>query len=493
MTANTATKPYTATIGIECHVQLSTNTKLFAAVGNDARDAVPNSLVSHICFGLPGALPVLNEKAVEYAMRMAFAFGTKPQKYSFFERKHYFYPDLPKGYQITQLSRPIIVGGYVNILVGGQKQRVKLNRVQIEEDAGKNTHPPAQDYSLVDLNRAGTPLLEIVSEPDMHSAEAAKAYAHELYLLARYAGVSDADLYHGNMRFDVNVSLSADSKILGTRTETKNLNSFRSVEKAVEYEIKRQTELLKRGEKIVQETRGWDDAKQKTFAQRGKEEAHDYRYMPDPDIPPLELDDDFVDAVQDSMPVLPDEWRNRLSSLQLDRSQIDSLLEAEIEDAQFSYLPLIEDNLKEAPKAKFLANYFVNVEIPLRREAKADRHIKDAARGDIYDSIYKLLAAGKLSSTNAKALLSQLLRDGISPENLEKYSEEQGYIQLSDTGEMAKIVAEVIRENAGAADDVRNGETKATQFLVGQVMKKSLGKANPALAQELIKKQLNTS
>ena len=276
-------KRYTATIGIECHVQLKTRTKLFAGVDNDAREAPPNSLISHICLGLPGSLPVLNEKAVELAAHAAFALNTKPQAYSAFDRKHYFYPDLPMGYQITQLYEPIVLGGHVDIDVDGDKKRIGITRAHLEADAGKNTHPAGKDYSLVDLNRAGTPLLEIVSEPDMHSPAEAKAYAHELFLLMRYADVSEANLFYGNMRFDVNVSVSTTDE-LGTRTETKNLNSFRSVEKAAEYEIKRQIELLEKGQKIDQETRGWDDAKQRTLSQRGKEEAHDYRYMPDPDL-----------------------------------------------------------------------------------------------------------------------------------------------------------------------------------------------------------------
>jgi len=481
-------KKYTPTIGIECHIQLKTKTKLFAAIGNDARKAKPNTLISHICLGMPGALPILNEKAVELAARMAFALNTRPQAYSFFERKHYFYPDLPKGYQISQLNHPIIVGGMVHI--GSRKDPVRINRVQIEEDAGKNTHPAGKDYSLVDLNRAGTPLLEIVSEADMHSASEARAYVRELYLLVKYAGVSDADLYHGNMRFDVNVSLSTDSKVLGTRTETKNLNSFRSVEKAVEYEIKRQTELLDKGQKIVQETRGWDDAKQKTVSQRGKEEAHDYRYMPEPDIPPIELSKAYIDKIEAEMPILPDEWRQRLHSLGLDDSYTDSLLDAEVEDEHTSYLPLIEDSLRKPEVAKQLANWFVNIEIPLRRDSKVGELMKDSARLDMYMEVYTLLKTGELSSTNAKTLLSDMLQAGIKPLNVKDYAAGRGYIQVSNETEIAKIVEEVIKENAKAAEDVKNGEMKAIGFLVGQVMAKSKGQANPGLAQRLLRERL---
>ncbi len=478
---------YKATIGIECHVQLHTKTKLFAAVGNDARDAKPNSLVSHICFGMPGALPVLNKAVIEHAARFAFAFGVAPQKHSYFERKHYFYPDLPKGYQITQLEAPIVKGGKVKINIDGQSKSVKLNRIQIEEDAGKNTHPVGTDYSLVDLNRAGTPLFEIVSEPDISSPAEAKAFVRELYLIARYAGVSDADLYHGNMRFDVNVSVS-DNDELGTRTETKNLNSFKSVEKAAEYEIARQIKLLEKGEKIVQETRGWDDSKQITVSQRGKEQAHDYRYFPDPDIPPVVLSDDQIEAARQSLPIMPGEWRKRLSELGLGESHIETLLEAELESAA-SYITFLDDSLNT--NIKTLADWFVNIEIPLRRDESKEVQLNDnEKRIQLYAAAQQLVQENKLSSTNVKELLTSILLLGTIPENIEQYAESQGLIQESDEEAINEIVVAVLKANEAAANDVKNGEMKAIGFLVGQVMKASKGKANPKLAQDLIKKQL---
>lgn len=486
MIAEVARDSYTPTIGIECHVQLKTMTKLFAAVSNDARDAAPNTLVSHICLGMPGALPVLNSKAVDYAMRVAFGLNTMPQKYSYFERKHYFYPDLPKGYQISQLAQPIIVGGEVIFELDGHQKSVRVNRVQLEEDAGKNTHPEGKNYSLVDLNRAGTPLLEIVSEPDIHSPAEARAYARELWLLMRYTCVSDADMYHGNMRFDVNVSISKDRGTLGLRTETKNLNSFRAVEKACEYEIKRQIELLEKGEKIIQETRGWDDAKQKTFSQRSKEEAHDYRYMPDPDIPPVMLNDLMIEAVQKTMPILPIEWRKRLAGLGVDPLVTETLIDAQAEVPDAGYLPFVEESLSDHAFAKFSVNSIVNTIEPLRKEKGTSDIIWNTYIREIYD----LQQSGKLSSTNAKALLITLLGSGAEPKELAKYAEEQGFIQVSDEGEISKIVSEVVKENPKAAEDVKNGEMKAIGFLVGQVMKRSMGKANPTLAQELIKKHL---
>ncbi|HKR81759.1 MAG TPA: Asp-tRNA(Asn)/Glu-tRNA(Gln) amidotransferase subunit GatB [Candidatus Saccharimonadales bacterium] len=482
---------YTATIGIECHVQFKTATKLFAAVGNDARDAEPNTLVSHICFGMPGALPVLNREAIHLGMRAAFALGTEPQKFSKFDRKHYFYPDLPTGYQITQYDEPIILGGKVIIEVAGKKKIIHLTRAHIEADAGKSTHPAGKDYSLVDLNRAGTPLLEIVSEPEMHTAAEAKAYAQELWLLMRYADVSDANLYYGNMRFDVNVSVSKDHQKLGTRSETKNLNSFRSVEKAVEYEINRQIELLEKGEKVAQETRGWDDAKQKTVSQRTKEDAHDYRYFPDPDLPPVVLDDELIETVRGEMPAMPGEWRERLSSLGLDRAAIDTLLVAEVEDEKVAYLPLVENALAERDFAKALANWLINIEIPLRREGTAVTKTDQASRLALYHALHALVSGGKLNSSNAKALITKILQSDEPVKDIEAYATKHGLIQESDEGMLEKIADQVIAENPKAAEDVRNGEMKAIGFLVGQVMKHTQGRANPGLVRQLLKKKLS--
>lgn len=485
---------YTPTIGIECHVQLKTATKLFAAIGNDAREAEPNTLVSHICLGLPGALPVLNKEAVHLAMRAAFALNTEPQKFSYFERKHYFYPDLPMGYQISQLSHPIITGGFVDVDIDGQTTRVRINRVQMEADAGKSTHPAGKDYSLVDFNRAGTPLLEIVSEADMHSPAQAKAYARELYLRMRYADVSDCNLYYGNMRFDVNVSVSTTDEY-GTRTETKNLNSFKAVEKTVEYEINRQIELLEKGGTVTQETRGWDDAKQRTFTMRTKENAEDYRYMPEPDIPPIELTDSMIDVVRNEMPVLPAQWRERLQGIGLDKASMETLLEAELEDPSVRYLGLIEQVANDADFAKTLANWFVNLEIPLRRDDAAllTEHLTNQGRLKAYQKIAQLLAAGKLNSSNAKLLLTKILTAAEPIADIQAYAIQHNLIQESDEGEIAKIVARVIEEHPKAAEDIKNGEMKAIGFLVGQVMKHSQGRANPGLAQMLIKKQLEIS
>ncbi|PID32119.1 Asp-tRNA(Asn)/Glu-tRNA(Gln) amidotransferase GatCAB subunit B [Candidatus Saccharibacteria bacterium] len=481
---------YRATIGIECHVQLATKTKLFAAVDNDAREAAANTLVSHICFGLPGALPVLNEAAVHLAAKAAFALGTRPQPFSKFDRKHYFYPDLPMGYQITQFDEPIILGGSIDIVVDDERKTIGVTRAHLEADAGKSTHPSGADYSLVDLNRAGTPLLEIVSEPDMHTAAEAKAYARELWLAMKYAGVSDCNLYYGNMRFDVNVSVSKTDE-LGTRTETKNINSFRSVEKAVEYEIKRQIDELEHGRSIVQETRGWDDAKLKTFSQRTKEDAHDYRYFPDPDLPPIVLDEAFIEDIAAEMPISPVQWRKTLHGIGLDAAAVETLLDAEVENERISYLPLIQESIEDRLFVKTMANWFINIEIPHRR-ATEERlgDLKDAERVQLYQALHDLTQRNLLSSTNAKQLLLDVLAMDALPEDIAHYAEEKGYLQVSDESEILAIVDQVIADNPKAADDVRAGEMKVIGFLVGQVMKQSKGRANPQLAQQLLRQQL---
>lgn len=470
---------YKVTIGIECHVQLKTKTKLFSGADNDAREAASNTLVNHIDFGLPGALPVLNEAAVELACKAAFALNSRPQPFSKFDRKHYFYPDLPMGYQITQYDQPIVLGGQVDFMLDGQKKTVGITRAHLEADAGKSTHPAGADYSLVDLNRAGTPLLEIVSEPDMHSAAEAKAYTKELWLRMKYADVSEANLYYGNMRFDVNVSVSKTGE-LGTRTETKNLNSFRSVEKAAEYEVNRQIELLERGESIVQETRGWLDDQQKTVSQRTKEDAHDYRYMPDPDLPPVVLSDEFVKRIETAMPDLPDDYRRILSEVGIDAKTVEDIVA--VPDTAMTVKRVY--GAANASHARRVAFWLLQ---PASDEAETTDVTEVRATDEALIKLSQLVEDNKLSSTAAKGVLAELQKKGGDPEQI---AEAKNLLQVSDEGAIAEIVKQVLAENAKAAEDVKNGETKAIGFLVGQVMKASKGKANPALATELIKKQL---
>jgi aspartyl-tRNA(Asn)/glutamyl-tRNA(Gln) amidotransferase subunit B len=473
---------YTTTVGIECHVQLKTETKLFASVGNDAREAEPNTLVSHICFGLPGALPVLNTEAIHLATRAAFALGTTPERFSKFDRKHYFYPDLPNGYQITQFDEPVIGKGAITITVAGEPKTIGITRAHLEADAGKSTHPAGKDYSLVDLNRAGTPLLEIVSEPDMHSAAEAKAYAHELYLRMKYAEVSYANLYYGNMRFDVNVSVSTNNE-LGTRSETKNLNSFKSVEKAVEYEVARQIERLEKGESIVQETRGWDDAKQRTFSQRTKEDAHDYRYMPDPDLPPVTITDAYIEEIRLEMPELPDDYRTKFQAIDIDSKVIEDII-ANPSSAKLVSRILDKSSAEHARRVAFWMMLDAKEDDSEEQLGSNEAHI---VSDEYFIALSELVSGNKLSSTAGKEVLSEMLKTGSNPVDI---ASSKNLLQVSDEAEIAKIVSQVLANNASAAADVQNGEMKAIGFLVGQVMKASQGKANPGLAQALIKKQL---
>lgn len=471
---------YTVTVGIECHVQLKTATKLFSAVGNDAREAPPNTLVSHIDFGLPGALPVLNQEALRLAVKAAFALGTEPERFSKFDRKHYFYPDLPKGYQISQFDEPIIGKGSITIRVNGESKEVGITRAHMEEDAGKSTHPAGKDYSLVDLNRAGTPLLEIVSEPDMHSSAEAKAFAQELYIRMRYAEVSEANLYYGNMRFDVNVSVSQTDE-LGTRSETKNLNSFKSVERAVDYEVLRQIEVLEKGDKVVQETRGWDDDKQRTFSQRSKENADDYRYMPDPDIPPIELSEAYIAAIKLEMPLLPDDYRQKFAAIEVDEKTIEDIL-AVPESAKTVARVLDAAGPDHARRVAFWL---------MINQTGDDTADNTLAGVNVDDSamieLSTLVSDGKLNSTAAKEVFAELVKSGGNPAQI---AAEKDLLQVSDEGAINDVVAAVLADNPKAAADIKNGELKAIGFLVGQVMKLSQGKANPALAQSLIRKQL---
>lgn len=476
---------YIATIGIECHVQLRTKTKLFSGADNDARDKEPNTTISPLCIGLPGTLPVLNQEAVALAVRAGLALNAGIAPLSRFERKHYFYPDLPLGYQITQLDEPIILAGSVTfILPDGNEKTVRIHHAHLEADAGKLTHPSGKDYSLVDYNRAGTPLIEIVSEADMHSPAEAKAYAQELYLLMTYADVTDGDLYHGNMRFDINVSVST-SATLGTRTETKNLNSFRSVERATEYEITRQIELLERGESIVQETRGWDEAKQRTVSQRSKENAHDYRYFPDADLPPVRIAEDMVEATRLAMSALPGHYRQVFRQLGLDSTVVLALLQSRPASELVKRLHAAG----QMSAAKRTALWFaMSASEQLDNDASADvwhNPIPD----ELFIELTEMVDANEVNSTAARELFLAMQRDGQSPRELAK---ERNLLQVSDEGAIGIIVDKVLADPASqkAVEDIRSGNDKAIGFLVGQIMKQSAGKANPALAQALIRKKL---
>lgn len=469
---------YTPTIGIECHVQLCTKTKLFSEVDNDARGKEPNSCVSPVDYALPGMLPRLNKTAIRYAVRAGLALNSAINLNSRFDRKHYFYPDLPKGYQITQLFHPIIGEGYVDLPSGG---RVRIEHAHLEEDAGKLSHESGD--SLVDLNRAGTPLIEIVSMPDIHSAIEAREYTKELWRLMTYAGVTFGDLYNGNMRFDVNISIAPEgSAELGTRAEVKNLNSFRSVERAVEYEIKRQAKLLDKGEKVIQETRGWSDVTGETTSQRSKEEAADYRYMPEPDIPPIRLPETVVDEERASLPKMPSWYRQELSTI----------IGADTVEILLDYRPLMEKlaELADAGAIKKIANLFTSV---LLAEENASLLNDELPTKEQLLELVAMNAKNELSSTGTKEVFLKFFDPEMHFKDTRTIAKELGVIQENDLGALEAIVDAVLAkpETQQAQADFKSGQEKVLGFLVGQVMKESKGKANPSAVQDILRQKLS--
>lgn len=489
---------YRPTIGIECHVQLCTKTKLFSEVDNDARGKEPNACVSPVDYALPGMLPRLNGKAVRLAILAGRAMNCEINPYSRFDRKHYFYPDSPKGYQITQFYAPIIGAGYVELSSG---ERVRIEHAHLEGDAGKLTH--YDGYSLVDFNRVDTPLIEIVSMPDIHSAKEAHDYCKELWRLMCYAGVTYGDLYNGNMRFDVNTSLAPEgSDELGTRTEVKNLNSFRSVERAVEYEIKRQTKVLESGEKVIQQTLGWSDATGKTSAQRSKEVAADYRYMPEPDLPPLRLSDEFIEAESAKLPLMPSDYRNAFSSsikpdileILLDYPQLMRKIHEMVEpshlgDAQerSPKLTILDETV---PAISLISNLFASV---LLAEEKSAEYLNDLPSAEDLMTLAEMNEKKELSSTATKEVFLRLFDPQMKGRGARAIAKELGLIQENDLGALEAIVDTVLAkpETAKAQEDFRAGSEKVLGFLVGQVMKESRGKANPSAVSEILRKKLS--
>ncbi len=472
------TQKYAITIGIECHVQLKTKTKLFSEVDNDARGKEPNSCVSPVDYALPGMLPRLNGEAVKLAIRAGAAMRAEINPYSRFDRKHYFYPDSPKGYQITQFYHPIVGAGYVELPSGKQ---IRIEHAHLEGDAGKLTH--FDTYSLVDLNRVDTPLLEIVSMPDISSAEEARDYCKELWRNMVYAGVTEGDLYNGNMRFDVNISLKLpEATQLGTRAEIKNLNSFRSVERAVLYEYERQSKILDSGEKVKQETRGWSDATGKTTPQRSKEEAQDYRYMPEPDLPPLNLTEDFIKTEYKKCPALPADYRQTFAGI----------IPADTLEVLLDYPELIS-RLAEIHTAKqpvdYVANLFASVLLAEENQSLLNDPLPTAAQ---LSELAEMKGKNELSSTAAKEVFVKLFEAKHSGKSPRALAKELNLVQENDSAALESLVDAVLAkpETQKAQADFRAGEAKVLGFLVGQVMKESHGKANPAAVSEILKNKL---
>lgn len=490
---------YIPTIGLEIHSQLKTNTKLFCDDLNDPFEAHANVNICPVCMGHPGTLPVPNKAAIDHMIRIGLSLGSKIADYSKFDRKNYFYPDLPKGYQISQYDLPFCSGGYINIEMDGEIKQIEVERVHLEEDTGRLVHSDDRKESYVDYNRAGLPLMELVTKPVLNSAEEARKFAEELRLILRYLGASDADMEKGQMRVEVNISLAEEgAKEFGTKVELKNLNSLRAVEEATAYEIERQSELLDSGEKVEQATRGWDEVKGQTFAQRSKEEAHDYRYFPEPDIPPMHITQEHgfdLDKIAASLPEMPEKKRDRfMQEYGHDRATADIFVDefelaAFFEGAVSEAMEWDTDERTEEDKkkiSKLATNYTIkNLRTILSDKQMPISEMKMTAEN--FGELIALIHKGEISSSAAREVLDEMFVSGKDPSNI---IEEKGLKQVSDTGEIEKIIDQVIQENEKAASDYKAGEENALKFLVGQVMAKSRGAANPQIATELLRKKL---
>lgn len=455
---------YKPTIGLEVHAELKTKTKMFCACKNDTNEKRPNVNICPVCLGHPGALPSINREAIRHILKIGISVGGKLADDSEFDRKNYFYPDIPKGYQISQYKHPFVAGGE---LAG-----VKLTRIHLEEDTAKSSHADNYEqesgsYSLVDFNRAGVPLMELVTEPVIHSAPEVASFGESLQKLLQYLGVSEANMEKGEMRLEANISVSKDDN-LGTKVEIKNLNSFRSAERAVDYEIKRQTELLGQGEKIKQETRGWNEKEQKTFPQRSKEDSHDYRYFPDPDLPKLKLNmlKEFdKDVLKSEINETPDEKKGRFrKQYGIKESDIDFY----ISNMRLSSLFEEAANFISGRDIQLLSNYIVSDIASLGNSVSMD--------GKSLANLIKMLVSGAVSSRGAKDIIAKMAKSGEDPQII---AERHGLFQRSNQDELTKIAEKIIKDNPDVVSDYKNGKTSALQFMIGQGMKMTKGSANP--------------
>ena len=476
-----SSRGYEAVIGIEIHVQLQTHSKMFCADSTQF-NAADNENTSPVSVGMPGTLPVVNKTAIEFAIKTGLALGCKIRPKSVFSRKNYFYPDLPKGYQISQYDQPICEHGTITFKVGEQTKTVSITRAHLEEDAGKSIHHG--DYTMINYNRAGIPLLEIVTGPDMSTPQEAAEYGRTIRQIVRYLGVCDGNLEEGSMRCDCNVSVRkvGDTK-LGTRTELKNINSFRFVEKAIEYEIERQIDAVERGEKIIQETRLWDTDKNKTFAMRSKEEAQDYRYFPDPDLQPLLVSDELISKIKATLPELPIARAARFVSAHGLPQYDAEVLTAEVDIAEY-----YEQSAKVSNNFKSTSNWIMT---ELMRELNANN--LDITKSPISPTslgqLIALIDKGTISGKIAKTVFQDMWKTGKAPEAIVK---EKGLVQISDPAAVEKLVDEVLAANAQQVDDHKTGKKKNLfGFFVGAVLKASKGQANPELVNQILQKKLN--
>ena len=487
---------YIPTIGLEIHVELKTKTKMFCDSLNDPDEKHPNTNVCPICMGHPGTLPVINAEALRKLMMVGLALNCTIEKNTFFERKNYFYPDLPKGYQISQFQKPLCFDGYLE-LAG---KRVRIERIHLEEDAGRLYHLPDQEYTLVDYNRAGLPLMELVTKPDLETASDVIKFATELRLLMRYLNASDADMEKGQMRVEVNISLRPEGQEeLGTKVEVKNINSISAAGKAVEYEVVRQTEMLQKGKKIVQETRGWDDVKNTTISQRVKEGSADYRYFPEPDLPPLTYTDAAIAEVRAALSELPSHRRERfkreyrlpdhdIEVFTMNKSLGNYFERVASELLGFDKLGHLERPGQEhsGKLLKLASNYLITELNRMSEGVDAEPEDTKITAENFADLIVRVFHA-QISSSAAQTVLKEMFETGQNPENI---IQEKDLAQISDTVELNAVVEKVIGENEKAVADFKQGKEASLKFLVGKVMAASKGKANPQVVQELIKQKL---
>lgn len=488
-------KEYYTTIGLEIHAELNTKSKMFCGCVNDPNEKTPNVNICPVCMAHPGTLPVINKQAVKNVIKVGLALGANIADFTEFDRKNYFYPDIPKGYQISQYKFPIVSGGKL--------RGVDITRVHLEEDTATSKHPERkitsygagdkEAYSLVDFNRAGVPLMELVTEPVIHSSREAGDFGRELQLLLRYLGVSEANMEKGEMRVELNISVSDDPNKFGTKVEVKNINSFRAMERAAEYEVKRMTELLEsgKGSEIVQETRGWDENKQSTFSQRKKENANDYRYFPEPDLPKLFLNKIFnIEKMSSELPELPEERRNRYRN---DYGIKDEDIESYVVDKELGdWFEKVASDLKDKEKIKTASNYITSDYLGLKKlnmEARLDsaRQVR-LPKIENFVELIEMVSSGKISSRGAKDILAMIVVNDESPE---KIAEEKGLIQNHDEGALKEIIQKVIDANPEVVATYKGGKENAIMSLVGQVMKESKGSANPGLVQKILKELLS--
>ena len=468
-------RSYTATIGLEVHVELATKSKMFCGCRNQPHGSEPNAHICPVCLAHPGTLPVPNEEAIASILLFGQAVGAQAATYSEFDRKQYFYPDIPKAYQLSQYAYPFLTGGAI--------KGVALTRVHLEEDTARSQHDKG-DYSLVDFNRAGVPLMELVTEPVIHSATAAGDFARELQLTLRTLGIAHVNMERGEMRVEANISVS-QTDTLGTKVEVKNLNSFKSVESAIAYEIERQVALLEQGEGVAQETRGWDEVKQRTYLQRSKETAKDYRYFPDPDIPKMSIQDHmYFSRLSEKTIELPEEKRKKYKDIGLPSNQIETIIQSDFLDTYFAQVVKLAMDAATTPSVLPLAANYLTSDVVWLRGKGTPMHLS----AKHFLELISLLERGVITSRVAKDLLPELLESNAAPEVL---ANQRGLIRSADTNALSVILQQVIVDNESVVAEYRAGKAASLQFLIGQVMKISKGTADPALAREELLKLLS--